>query len=309
MNRLVVIAGPTAVGKSALSIKLSKKLGGEVISADSMQVYKGMDIGTAKLKREEMQGIPHYLIDCLEPSEEFNVYVFKRLAKEALSKIYENGNIPVIAGGTGFYIQALLYDISFTEEDNKDIRKRLTTEASEKGQAYLYERLKALDPEYAAGLHQNNVKKVIRALEYMELNAGKKFSEHNNEEREKKSPYDFKYFVINDHREKLYENIDRRVDKMFEEGLLDEVRALYEKGFDKSLTSMQGLGYKEIIDCFNGLCTVTEAKERIKRETRHFAKRQLTWFRREKDVIWVNKYEFGYDEDRIVEHVIDCVGR
>ena len=303
MDKLIVLTGPTAVGKTSLSINLAKRIGGEIISADSMQVYKYMDIGSAKISKEEMDGIPHYLIDVLDPSEDFNVYEFQKMAKDALKKIYANGNIPIVVGGTGFYIQALLYDIDFSEEDNSDIRKRLEDEASTLGAEVLYNRLMEKDPDYANSLHQNNVKKVIRALEYIELNH-KLFSEHNKEERNKLSPYDFNYFVLNDERQKLYNNIDKRVDMMFDSGLYDEVSLLYQKGYTKSLNSMQGLGYKELLDHFDGKCTLDEAKEKIKLETRHFAKRQLTWFRREKEVCWINKPDFDYDDNKILDYIV-----
>lgn len=303
MDKLIVLTGPTAVGKTSLSINLAKRIGGEIISADSMQVYKYMDIGSAKISKEEMDGIPHYLIDVLDPSEDFNVYEFQKMAKDALKKIYANGNIPIVVGGTGFYIQALLYDIDFSEEDNSDIRKRLEDEASTLGAEVLYNRLMEKDPDYANSLHQNNVKKVIRALEYIELNH-KLFSEHNKEERNKPSPYDFNYFVLNDERQKLYNNIDKRVDMMFDSGLYDEVSLLYQKGYTKSLNSMQGLGYKELLDHFDGKCTLDEAKEKIKLETRHFAKRQLTWFRREKEVCWINKPDFDYDDNKILDYIV-----
>jgi len=306
MNKLIVLTGPTAVGKTSLSIKLAHRIGGEIISCDSMQVYKGMDIGSAKIKSSEMDGINHYLIDILEPTEEFNVYVFKQKAKEALDKIYQAGNIPILVGGTGFYIQALLYDIDFSKEDNSIIRKELNEEAEKIGALKMYEKLLALDPEYANTLHPNNTKKVIRALEYIKLN-GKKFSLHNDEERQKNSPYDFRYYVLTDDRERLYHNIDIRVDMMFEEGLLEEVKALHDLGYTKELISMQGLGYKELLDYFDGLCTLEEAKEAIKLGTRHFAKRQLTWFRREKEVKFINKADFDRVDERILDYICEDI--
>ncbi len=305
LKKLIVIAGPTATGKSALAVKLAKRIGGEVISADSMQVYRGMDIGTAKITEEETEGIPHHLVDCLDPSEDFNVYRFQALAKEALEKIYTNGHIPIVCGGTGFYIQALLYDIAFTEEDGSEIRKRLEAFVKETpdGPEKLYERLASFDPEYASTLHFHNVKKVIRALEYIELN-GKKFSEHNAEERSRTSPYDFRYFVLTDDRAVLYHRIDERVDLMMEKGLLDEVKALRDRGLTRDMVSMQGLGYKEILTFLDGECSLEEAVARIKQETRHFAKRQLTWFRREKDVIWIDRRDYDGNIDRMLEAIL-----
>ncbi len=305
-EKLVVIAGPTATGKSDLAIELALRKKGEIISADSMQVYRGMDIGTAKLRPEEMKGIPHHLIDVLDPSESFNVALFHAMAKEAVSGICAKGHLPIVAGGTGFYIQALLYDIPFAEEDNTQIRKKLEEEAALQPEK-LYERLCLTDPDYAKTLHPNNVKKVIRALEYMELNGGT-FSAHNAEERERTSPYDFSYFVLTDDRARLYEGIEKRVDRMMEEGLLEEVRSLRDRGCDRSMISMQGLGYKEILDHLDGKCSLQEAVDKIKKETRHFAKRQLTWFKREKEVIWVDKREFDYDRDAILSYLIERAG-
>lgn len=303
---MIVLTGPTAVGKTSLSIKLAKAINGEIISADSMQVYKEMDIGSAKIMKDEMEGINHYLVDVLDPTDEFNVFVFKQMAQKALEEIYSKNKIPIIVGGTGFYIQALLYDINFEEEDNSSIRINLEEKARQIGPERLYEELKEKDPQYASTLHFNNVKKVIRALEYIELN-GKKFSTHNDEERAKASPYDFRYFVLNDIRENLYSRIDKRVDIMMERGLLDEVKRLHDKGYTRSLVSMQGLGYKELLDYFDGLCSLDEAVNKIKLESRHFAKRQLTWFRRERDVIWINKNEFDYNEDQIIDFMIGAI--
>lgn len=296
---MVIIAGPTAVGKTALSVELAKHIGGAVISADSMQVYKYMDIGSAKVTKEEMQGIPHYLVDALMPEEEFNIYRFQQMANEALEKIYSNGQIPIIAGGTGFYIQALLYQIDFTKEaGDKEYRAQLTRYAELHGNHMLHEQLKAVDPLSYQTIHENNRKRVIRALEYYHQN-GRPISEHNQEERQKESPYNFAYFVLTDERSVLYDRIDRRVDLMMEQGLLAEVRSLRDRGYTKNMVSMQGLGYKELLDYLDGNCTLEEAVSIIKRETRHFAKRQLTWFRRERDCIWLDKSEYGREETRI----------
>lgn len=300
---LIILTGPTAVGKTALSVELAKRIGGEIISADSMQVYRYMDIGSAKIKPEEMKGIPHHLIDVLMPEEEFNVFRFQEMAKAAMEGIYERGHVPIIAGGTGFYIQALLYDIAFHEEEGaSEIRNRLEKEAESLGNDVLFERLKRIDPESAEIIHPNNTKRLIRALEYYELN-GSKISDHNRTEREKQSPYDFCYFVLNDDREKLYDRIEQRVDEMLKEGLLEEVKKLQNMGYHKEMVSMQGLGYKEILSYLDGECSLEDAVYLIKRDTRHFAKRQLTWFRREKEVIWVNKQEFNYDNEKILTYM------
>lgn len=285
---LIVLTGPTAVGKTELSIQLAKRINGEIISADSMQVYKMMDIGTAKIKPEEMQGVRHHLIDVLDPSEDFNVFRFKEMADEAMEKIYAAGHIPIIAGGTGFYIQSVLYDIDFTDTDTDDkFRAQMYDIADKQGNMYVHSLLKEVDPDAALAIHPNNLKRVIRALEFHHQ-TGQQISEHNKEQSAKESPFNYIYFVLNDVREHIYERIDRRVDLMIENGLLDEVRSLMDKGYDKSLVSMKGLGYKEIIDYYNGLTTLDEAIRILKRDTRHFAKRQLTWFGREKDVTWVN---------------------
>lgn len=304
---MVILTGPTAVGKTALSIALAKSINGAVISADSMQVYKHMDIGSAKIMPEEMQGVSHYLIDELEPAEEFHVVRFVELAKKHLEEIYAAGKIPVIVGGTGFYIQALLYDIDFTEQEcDEEYRAHLESLAREKGSGHLHAMLQEVDPESAEAIHANNIKRVIRALEFYHL-SGEKISAHNEKERQKTSPYNFAYFVLNDDRGKLYANIDKRVDIMVNSGLVEEVTRLKEMGCHNGMVSMQGLGYKEILDYLDGNCTLDEAIYIIKRETRHFAKRQLTWFRRERDVIWLDKEAFDYNEQNILDHMLQIL--
>ncbi len=304
MKPLVILAGPTAVGKTDLSIRLAKQINGAIISADSMQVYKDMDIGSAKVMPEEMQGVPHYLIDCLEPSEPFHIVRFQQMAKEALAEIYAKGQIPIVAGGTGFYIQALLYDIDFSNQDcDEAYRQELSKFAKEHGNEALHEKLKDIDPVSYETIHANNSKRVIRALEFYHI-TGKPISAHNEEEHQKSSPYNFAYFVLTDDRKTLYDRIDRRVDLMIEKGLVEEVRALYDKGYRRNMVSMQGLGYKEILDYLEGKCTLEEAVYVIKRETRHFAKRQLTWFRRERDVIWLNRPDFAGGDPAILEKML-----
>lgn len=306
MNKqpMVILTGPTAVGKTALSIALAKRINGAIISADSMQVYRYMDIGSAKILPEEMQGVKHYLVDALEPSDEFHVVRFTEMAKAALAEIYAAGKIPIIVGGTGFYIQALLYDIDFTEQEcDEEYRTTLAALAKEKGNHYLHEMLREVDPASAEAIHENNQKRVIRALEFYH-HTGKKISEHNEKERQKTSPYNFAYFVLNDERENLYQRIDARVDAMMEQGLVDEVKKLQEMGCHNGMVSMQGLGYKEILDYLSGDSTLDETVYIIKRETRHFAKRQLTWFRGERDVIWLDKPEYQYDEEKILEKIL-----
>ena len=301
---LVVLTGPTAVGKTKASIGLAKVIGGEIISADSMQVYEYMDIGSAKVMPEEMQGVDHYLIDVLDPEDEFHVVRFQEMAKAALKEIYAKEQIPIVAGGTGFYIQALLYDIDFTEqEEDADLRERYAKIAREQGNEVLHEMLKKVDPASAEIIHANNVKRTIRALEYFEK-TGEPISRHNEQERAKESPYDFRYFVLTDERAHLYERIDRRVDLMLEHGLVEEVKRLRANGYHKGMVSMQGLGYKEILSWLDGEISYEEAVYLLKRDTRHFAKRQLTWFRRERDVIWLNKPDYNYDESRILEAIL-----
>lgn len=300
MRPLIVLTGPTAVGKTALSLELAKVVGGEILSADSMQVYRGMDIGSAKIRPWEMQGIPHHLIDVLEPSQEFNVVVFQNLCRQAMAGIYERGHIPILTGGTGFYIQAVLRDIDFTEnEENAEYRRQLEELAAREGCQALHDMLREVDPASAEMIHAHNIKRAIRALEFYHL-TGEKISEHNEREAERQSPYRYCYFVLNDDREKLYQRIEERVDGMLEAGLVEEVRRLMEQGCQRDMVSMQGLGYKELLDYLAGDITLEEAVHRIKQGTRHFAKRQLTWFRRERDVIWLNKPDYGYDEAAIL---------
>ena len=364
---MIVLSGPTAVGKTKLSIALAKAVNGEIVSADSMQVYRHMDIGSAKITQEEMQGILHHMIDILEPWEEFSVAVFKEMCEQCLPGIYERGHIPIVTGGPGFYVQALLRDIDFsgrtggdTDGDTRhfgigtddagrdtrhlgieaddtgrdtgysgeaddidrdtgfpgsmrrqagvcktgqDIRAVMEKAASDKGAAYLHEQLRQVDPLSAELIHANNIKRTVRALEYFYL-TGEPISSHNKRERDKPSAYHSCYFVLNDIREHIYERIGLRVEKMLEQGLVAEVEALRAMGCHRGMVSMQGLGYKEILSCLEGEITLEEAVELIKRDTRHFAKRQLTWFRREQEVVWINKNEFDGDEDRILEFML-----
>ncbi|MCI5530266.1 MAG: tRNA (adenosine(37)-N6)-dimethylallyltransferase MiaA [Blautia sp.] len=302
---LIVLTGPTAVGKTKLSISLAKAVGGEIISADSMQIYKYMDIGSAKIKPEEMQGVPHYLVDELMPDEEFHIVRFQQMAKAAMEKIYSHGHIPILVGGTGFYIQAVTRDIDFTEAIQEDgYRKELEALAEERGPEYLHQMLREVDPKSAQEIHANNVKRVIRALEFYHQNKTP-ISSHNEEQKERKSPYNLAYFVLNAPRELLYERIDRRVDEMLADGLVKEVEGLKAMGCHQGMVSMQGLGYKEILAYLDGENPLEEAVRILKRDTRHFAKRQLTWFRREPEVTWVNKDEFGYEDEKILEYMLD----
>ena len=302
---LVILTGPTAVGKTALSVAFAKAINGEIISADSMQVYRHMDIGSAKVTKEEMDGVPHHLIDVLEPAEEFNVVLFQKMARQAAEEIESRGHIPILVGGTGFYIQALLYNIDFAENDeDRRLRRSLEEIAKEQGASALYEKLRAVDPESCEIIHANNVKRVIRAIEFYEK-TGKKISAHNREQRQNISPYRFAYFVLNDDREKIYRQIDQRVDLMMERGLVEEVRALRAMGCSRGMVSMQGLGYKEILSYLEGEISQEEAVYLIKRDTRHFAKRQLTWFKREKEVTWIEKNVFDYSSQNMLAFMQD----
>ena len=302
---LIVLTGPTAVGKTKLSISLAKAIGGEIISADSMQVYKYMDIGSAKIMPEEMQGIPHYLINELMPDEEFHIVRFQQMAKNAMERIYANGHIPILVGGTGFYIQAVTRDIDFTQAEQDDgYRTSLESLAQEKGASYLHRMLAEVDPKSASDIHENNLKRVIRALEFYHQN-GSPISAHNEEQQERTSPYNLAYFVLNAPRELLYERIDKRVDEMMAAGLVNEVQKLKDMGYHRGLVSMQGLGYKEILAYLDGEMPLDEAVRILKRDTRHFAKRQLTWFRREPETEWINKDQFGYDDKKMLDHMLE----
>ena len=299
---LIVIAGPTACGKTDLSINLAEKIGGEIISGDSMQVYKLMDIGTAKPTAEETRGIQHFLIDELYPDEEYNVMIFQKKAKEYMKEIYDRGHIPIIVGGTGFYINALVYDNDFTEEESSSIRDELYRIAETEGKEKLHDMLADIDIEYAQSIHPNNVKRVARAIEYYRL-TGEKMSEHNKSAKEKESPYNTAFFVLNMDRQKLYERIDMRVDIMMENGLENEVRKLIDMGYSPELVSMQGLGYKEFIPYFNGEISLEKAVDDIKKYTRHFAKRQLTWFRRQTEGIWIDMTDG--DKEKALSQIIN----
>ena len=301
---LVVLTGPTAVGKTKLSISLAKALNGEIISADSMQVYKYMDIGSAKITEKEMDGVPHHLINVLSPFEEFHIVRFQELAKKAMEDIYNRGKTPVFVGGTGFYIQAITKDIDFTEgEEDKQYREELSRLAAEKGNEFLHEMLQEVDKKSAEEIHANNVKRVIRALEFYKEN-GFPISQHNEEQKQNETPYNLAYFVLNAPRELLYERIDRRVDEMMESGLVEEVQKLKDMGCHREMTSMQGLGYKEILSFLDGEIPLDEAVRILKRDTRHFAKRQLTWFRRESNVVWVDKDKFAFNDEKILEYML-----
>lgn len=301
---LIVLTGPTAVGKTKLSIALAKAVNGEIISADSMQVYRYMDVGSAKITPDEMDGVPHHLVDVLDPTEDFNIVLFQQLAKKSMEEIYSKGRIPILVGGTGFYIQAITRDIDFTQSEQDDsYRKELESLAAEKGSSFLHDMLASVDPKSAEDIHENNVKRVIRALEFYKQN-GTRISEHNEEQKEHVSPYNLAYFVLNAPRPLLYERIDARVDEMLKNGLVEEVKTLQRMGCHRGMVSMQGLGYKEILAWLEGEYPYDEAVRILKRDTRHFAKRQLTWFRREGEVTWVDKDKFDYNDSQILTYML-----
>ena len=305
-NKLIILAGPTASGKTSVSIDLAKRLGGEIISADSMQVYKYMDVGTAKISVEEMQGVKHHLIDVLDPKEDFNIVKFQNMVKCSIEEIVKNGHIPILVGGTGFYIQSVIYDIDFNnEDDNSSVRKKLEEEYDAFGADFMHEKLKKIDIVSAQNIHKNNKKRIIRAIEYFLIN-NEPISSHNEVQREKKSPYDYRFFVLNPPRDILYERINKRVDIMLENGLVDEVKKLREMGLSTANISMQGIGYKEIIEYLDGEVSLETAIENIKQNTRHMAKRQVTWFKREKDVIYVDPFSFE-SNDKIVDYMIEKI--
>lgn len=299
---LIIITGPTACGKTDVSVKFAQKIGGEIISADSMQVYKYMDIGTAKIKKEEMQGIKHYLIDELYPNEEYSAAVFKNKAKNYIDNIYERKKIPIVVGGTGFYINALIYDNDFSKGNNDyKYRNELENIYNQKGNMYIYEMLKEVDYESAEKIHPNNVKRIIRALEFYKQ-TGKKISEHNKFEKRKKSPYNVMLCILFMNKELLYDRINKRVDLMLKGGLLEEVESLL-KIYDLRLTSMQGIGYKEIAEYLLGNISYEDAICLLKKNTRHFAKRQLTWFKHQtENAIWLDVKNFS-DADVLSDYI------
>ena len=306
-DKLIILAGPTASGKTAVSVDLAKRIGGEIISADSMQIYRGMDIGTAKITADEMQGVKHYLINVADPKEDINIVKFQNMVKCSIEEIKKNGHIPILVGGTGFYIQSIIYDINFDkEDDNGSIRKVLEEEYDKMGADFMYEKLKKIDSISAENIHKNNKKRIIRAIEYFLINNAL-ISEHNELQRKKTSPYDFKFFVLNPKRDILYDRINKRVDKMVEKGLVDEVKSLIESGLSIDNISMQGIGYKEIVEYLEGNIPLDKAVENIKQNTRHMAKRQVTWFRRERDVIYIDPFEFENNE-KIVDYMVEKIG-
>jgi len=288
--RVYVIGGPTASGKSNLAVELAKRINGEIISADSMQIYKDMDIGTAKINAEEMQGIQHYMIDFLSPEERYSVSNFKKDAEKAIEEILDKGKTPIIVGGTGLYIDSLIYGIEFQEEEiDTEYRQELNQIAEKQGLEDLYNQALKIDPEAMQKISPNDKKRIIRVLEIYHK-TGKTKTETEKESRKNEVKYDYKVFAITMDREKLYSRIEKRVDKMIEQGLIEEVQNILKK-YSHFPTAMQGLGYKEVVEYLENKITKEEMIEKIKKETRHYAKRQLTWFRKNKETIWLNGEE------------------
>ena len=295
-KKLLIIAGPTAVGKTNLSIKLAKELNGEIVSTDSMQIYKYMDIGSAKITKEEMEGIPHHMIDVVDPETPFSVAEYKNMALKCIEDIISRNKLPILVGGTGLYINALTCNMNFTEaESDEEYRKELELLAEEHGNEYIHNMLKDIDPISYKEIHYNNRKRVIRALEVYKL-TNKPFSSFNSGEEFYNGPYDVKYYVLNMNREKLYERINLRVDIMIENGLIDECIKLKDMGYNSLMQSMQGIGYKEVLYYLDNKITYNKAIEMIKQGSRNYAKRQLTWFRRDPRAIFMDKDELSENE-------------
>lgn len=295
---LLFIVGPTAVGKTALSIELAQKLNGEIISGDSMQVYRGMNIGTAKASLEERALIPHHLIDIRDPQEPFTVSEFQQLATEIIGDIHARGKLPIVVGGTGLYVESLCYHFQFGEgAPNEEVRAALMKRSEVEGNAVLYEELQSVDPAAAAKIHMNDTRRIVRALEVWQT-TGTRISESSVR---KESKYDALWIGLNMDRAKLYARIEQRIDLMVKQGLIDEVKALKEKGLEGNHVALQALGYKEIIQWLNGRLDYNGAIELLKKDTRHFAKRQLSWFRRMPEITWFDTT----DPNKFTEHFLE----
>lgn len=310
---LILIAGPTASGKTKTSVLLAKAIGGEIISADSMQIYRGMDIGTAKVKPEEMDGVPHYMIDEWEADFPCSVAAFKAKVETYLEEIYAKGKIPILVGGTGFYINAILFNTQFDEtEADTAYRSALEEIARVEGALKLHDKLKEVDPRGAEAIHPNNVKRVIRALEYYK-ETGRPISEHNEQEKEKRSsnesPYDYTFFALTMERKVLYERINLRIDQMMEEGLVKEVRHFYEAGLSEDLPSMKAIGYKEFFPYFKGQLPLESCVEKLKQNTRNYAKRQLTWFRHQAEPVFIEVDQLKFDGEQITQKMLEVLNK
>jgi len=303
MKNLMILAGPTAVGKTDISIKLAEKLNGEIISADSMQIYRYMDIGSAKVSTEEMKGIPHHMIDIVEPDRSFNVSEFKKLAEEAIDQIAARNKLPMVVGGTGLYINSLICNYDFrSAETDEEYREYLMKLAESKGKEFVHSMLKEVDEESYDRLYPNDLKRVIRALEVYKL-TGETISGYNSRKESYECPYNLEYYVLTMDRTALYDRINQRVDKMMDMGLIEEVKNLKERGYTSDMQSMKGIGYKELLYYLDGRISLPEAIELVKKGSRNYAKRQLTWFRKDPRVQWINKDKF-HSEDEIVEYIV-----
>lgn len=288
--KVIVICGPTASGKTALSIELAKKINGEIVSCDSMQIYKDMDIGTAKPTIEEMQGIKHYMLDFVSPDERYSVADYKKQAKQAIREIIEKGKVPIVVGGTGLYVDSLIYEIEYQNiEFDEKYRKQLEERSEKEGLEVLYNEAKKIDPEAITKISPNDKKRILRILEIYNA-TGKNKTEQEEESRKNEVEFDYKVYAISWDREKLYDRINQRVDIMIDQGLIEEVQKIYSK-YNKFPTAMQGLGYKEVLEYLEGKCNKQEMIDKIKQETRRYAKRQLTWFRKNKQTIWLDGQE------------------
>lgn|SRR5690625_1367114 len=309
-EKLFVLTGPTAVGKTSLSIALAKKLGGEIISADSMQIYKYMDIGTAKVKAEEMEDVPHHLIDIVYPDEEFTVSDYQKQATKLIKELNQKGRLPIIVGGTGLYINSLVYELQFAKvPPNEELRQRYEELANTYGNEYLHEKLSRIDEESSQRIHVADRKRIIRALEIYE-ETGKTMTEYNKNFRKETNKYDLAMVCLNMDRAQLYERINKRVDLMLNDGLVEEVKVILKMGYDKESVALQGIGYKEIIMYLDGQISLDRAVELIKQGSRNYAKRQLTWFRRDKRIHWVDVGDFdGFEEliNYLTKHVNDKI--
>ncbi len=304
MNQVIVIAGPTASGKTGLSVEVAKQLHTEIVSADSMQIYKGMNVGTAKVTPDEMSGIPHHMIDIVSPMENYNVSRYVEEAKPIVDDILSRGKIPVIAGGTGLYINSLVYGYDLAPIPSNDgIREEISKLYEEKGGEFLLEELRKIDPKTAERLHPNNARRLIRALEVYRI-SGTTISDQEERTKNAPKPYDVKFFVLDTDRDKLYDRINRRVDIMLENGLVEEVKTLLGQGIPKTNTSMQAIGYKEIVEYLDGYLTLDEAVEKLKMESRRYAKRQLTWFRRNEGANWL---EASLSKEELAEKILKTI--
>ncbi|OHW62856.1 tRNA dimethylallyltransferase [Andreesenia angusta] len=306
MKNLLVIVGPTAVGKTSLSVELAEHYGGEIISADSMQIYRGMDIGTAKIKADEMKSIPHYLLDVVAPDEEFSVSDFKEMTYACLGDVYSREKLPLIVGGTGLYVNSIVYKLDFADSgSDMEVRKKYMDCAEEFGNEYIYEKLKEVDPETAERLNLNDTKRIVRALEVYEL-TGEPMSKSYTNFREENDEFNLVFIGLDMERSHLYERINERVDIMLENGLVEEVKSLLENGYNSDMTSMKAIGYKEVVEYLRGVTTYDEMVEILKRNSRRFAKRQLTWFRRDKRIVWMQVDDYESLEELKREAISIC---